>query len=263
MKHPPAILAIGGLDPTGQAGLAADLRAGALVGALVAPIAAALTVQGREGVRQVQPVAADFLQAQIRAALASLPVSAIKLGLLPSAAQVRALAEVLEEVPGIPVVLDPVLGATLGGSLVQPDYIPALRSALLTRVNLFTPNFPEAEALLGRSIGKSRGDLEAAARDLLGLGCEAVLLKGGHLDGAQSPDLLAEHGSLSWLEGPRVDTANTRGTGCTLATLIAVHLGMGVEVREACVIAKKLLTQMLNEAREVRWPQGAGPVGLG
>jgi len=263
VKHPPAILAIGGLDPSGGAGLAADLRAGAYVGALIAPITAALTVQGHEGVRQVQPVSADFLKSQIQAALRSLPVSAIKIGLLPSAAQVRAVAEALEDVPGLPVVLDPVLGATLGGSLVQPDLLPALKSGLLLRVNLFTPNLPEAEALLGRSIGHSRGALEAAARDLLGLGLEAVLLKGGHLDGAQSPDLLAEGGNLTWLEGPRIDTPNTRGTGCTLATLIAVHLGMGVEVREACLMAKKLLGQLLSEGREVRWPQGPGPVGLG
>lgn len=263
MKHPPVVLAIGGLDPTGQAGLAADLRAGAYIGALIAPVAAALTVQSQAGVRQVQAVAADFLTSQIQAALRSLPVAAIKIGLLPSAAQVRAVAEALEEVPGLPVVLDPVLGATLGGSLVQPDYLPALKSALLPRLNLLTPNLPEAEALLGRPLGTSRGDLEAAARDLLGLGCGAVLLKGGHLSGAQSPDLLAEPGSLTWLEGERIDTANTRGTGCTLATLIAAHLALGVELREACQIAKKLMTQLVSEGKETQWPMGPGPVGLG
>lgn len=259
MSLPPCILAIGGLDPSGHAGLAADLRAGAAVGALVAPVAAALTVQGGDALG-VQAVEAALLARQLRAAAQGLGLEAVKAGLLPGAAQAGALLGFLREQPGLPLVLDPVLAATRGGSLVQADLLPYLRRELLPACSLLTPNLPEAAALLGQPLGAGRGGLEAAARALLDLGVPALLLKGGHLDGPDSPDLFADAQGLSWLESERVPSANTRGTGCSLATLIAIALAQGLGPLEACRQAKAQLTGFLKQNQGLAWPQGAGPV---
>lgn len=254
-----AILACGGLDPSGHAGLAADLRAGAALGALVAPVAAALTVQGG-GRARVEPVEAGLLSQQLHGAFDGARPAALKLGLLPAAAQLQAVVAFLRAQPQLPVVLDPVLNATAGPSLVQPDLLPALRRDLLPLVSLVTPNLPEAESLLGRSFTPSRGAVEDMARGILGLGAPAVLIKGGHAEGPESPDLYADAEGLSWLEGPRIESANTRGTGCSLATAIAVHLALGEEPLAACRAAKAFLSQLLQQNQGLHWPQGPGPV---
>jgi hydroxymethylpyrimidine/phosphomethylpyrimidine kinase len=259
VSSPLAILAVGGLDPSGHAGLAADLRAGASLGVLVAPLAAALTVQGGDEL-QVQAVDPGLLARQLEAVSQGLRLAALKVGLLPSAAQVQTLAAFLRRHAELPVVLDPVLAATRGGSLVQGDLLPALRRELLPLLSVLTPNLDEAAALLGRDLQPDRGGLENAARDLLGLGPQALLLKGGHLGGAESPDLYADAQGLSWLEGERIDSPNTRGTGCSLATLIAVGLAQGLEPLEACAQAKARLSAYLKQNQVLSWPQGPGPV---
>lgn len=259
MSLPPCILAVGGLDPSGHAGLAADLRAGASQGALVAPVAAALTVQGGPTLG-VQAVDAALLTRQMDAAAQGLSLAAVKAGLLPGAAQVDALAAFLRQQAALPLVLDPVLAATRGGSLVQGDLLPSLRRELLPRCSVLTPNLPEAALLLGQGLQPGRGGLEAAARALLGLGAQAVLLKGGHLEGPESPDLFADADGLSWLEAARIDSPNTRGTGCSLATLIAIGLARGLSALEACRQAKAQLTLFLQQNQGLHWPQGAGPV---
>jgi hydroxymethylpyrimidine/phosphomethylpyrimidine kinase len=255
----PAVLACGGLDPSGHAGLAADLRAGAALGVLVAPVAAALTVQGGGRLR-VEPVEAGLLGQQLRGALDGAKPAALKLGLLPAAAQVLAVAAFIREQSRLPVVLDPVLNATAGPSLVLPDCLPALRRELLPLLTLCTPNLPEMEELLGHVLVPGRGGMEAAARELLDLGAPAVLLKGGHAEGPESPDLYADAGGLSWLEGPRIESPNTRGTGCSLATAIAIHLAQGAEPLAACRAAKAFLSQCLQQNQGLHWPQGPGPV---
>lgn len=259
MSSPVAILACGGLDPSGHAGLAADLRAGAALGAFVAPVAAALTVQGG-GALQVQAVDAALLARQLDSAAAGLRLDGLKIGLLPSAAQVLVLAGFVRRQERLPVVLDPVLAASSGGSLVQGDLLPALRRELIARVTILTPNWDEAAALLGRPLEPGRGGLERAARELLDLGSQAVLLKGGHAQGPESSDLYADAQGLSWLEGPRIASPNSRGTGCSLATYISVLLAQGLAPLEACREAKALLTQNLRQNQALNWPQGAGPL---
>jgi hydroxymethylpyrimidine/phosphomethylpyrimidine kinase len=234
------------------AGLAADVRAAAAADALVAPVAAVLTAQGPEGVRRVRPVDPSFLAEQLRAALDSLPVAALKIGLLHSAAQLQALLPL----PALPCVLDPVLASSRGGSLVLPDYLPALRPRLAAVCSLLTPNLPECEALLGRPLRPGRAGLEEAAAELLRLGAPAVLLKGGHLDGGESPDLLAEPEGLTWLEGPRVPGGERRGTGCSLATWIAVELARGAALPEACAAAKRRLREALEAPPPLQGPGG-------
>lgn len=259
MSAPVAVLACGGLDPSGHAGLAADLRAGAALGALVAPVAAALTVQGGAQA-QVQAVDPGLLGRMLEAAARGLEPGALKAGLLPAAAQARVLAAFLRAHPGLPLVLDPVLAASRGGSLVQADLLPALRRDLLPLAGVLTPNLDEAGALLGQARPRDRGGMETAARGLLGLGCQAVLLKGGHLDGPQSPDLYADAQGLAWLDAERVDSPNTRGTGCSLATWIAIGVAQGLGSWEACRQAKNLLGAYLKQNQGRAWPQGPGPV---
>lgn len=264
--HPVVVLACGGLDPTGQAGLAADLRAGMSLGALVAPVAAALTVQDLGGVRRVEPVEPGLLKEQLRAVLASQPVGAIKVGLLGTEAQALALAEVLAEVlaerPTLPVVLDPVLAASSGGALADPGFPEALRRHLFRHVTVLTPNLPEAGILLGQPTPQGARGQAAAAAQLRALGPSAVLLKGGHAEGPYSSDHLCDaHGAL-WLEAQRLVVANTRGTGCSLATLLACLLAQGQPLRLAAIGAKDALGLLLRRGAETVWPAGTGPAGL-
>ncbi|HXB96980.1 MAG TPA: hydroxymethylpyrimidine/phosphomethylpyrimidine kinase [bacterium] len=262
MTHPAVVLALGGLDPLGQAGLAADLRAGAALGVLVAPVAAALTVQDSGGARRVQGVDPSLLTEQLLAALRSLPVGAFKVGLLGGAPQAQTLAAVLESVPGLPVVLDPVLSATPGGSLAAADFLPVLRQTLLAKVTVLTPNLPEAEALLGAPLGPGTEGMVEAAQALRKLGPKAVLLKGGHLQGPYSSDYLCDEYGGMWLEAPRQPTPNTRGTGCTLATLLAALLAQGQPLRAAAIGAKEALGHLLRKGGATHWPSGSGPVGV-
>ncbi len=254
-----AVLAIGGIDPTGHAGLAADVRAGAALNTLVSPVAAAITVQGRGGVRRVEGVAPDLLREQIAAVLEDLAPAAVKIGLLPGEAQVSAVAEALAGYRG-PVVLDPVFSATPGGALAAAEAVGALAGALGPRVTLVTPNLLEAGVLLKTVPPRDAEAMKAAARALRGLGFGAVLMKGGHLPGARVPDYLADEGEGLWIEGERLETPNTRGTGCMLATLIAALLGQGQPLRLACVGGKNALVILLRKNASHRWPQGAGPI---
>lgn len=259
MSHPPAVLAIGGLDPTGHAGLAADLRAGAALGALVAPVATALTVQDQQGVHRIQAVDCALLGEQIAAARRALPLMAVKIGMLPSAEHVRCVAAALKEFQG-PLVLDPVLSASTGGALAEAGLPRVLRECFAKRGALLTPNLAEAAAFLGADLGQGTEGMEAAARGLRALGFTAVLLKGGHLDGPRTPDFLLDGEQGLWIEGTRLSTPNTRGTGCTLATLVAVLQAKGQPLRLACIGAKNALVILLKKNAEGQWPLGAGPI---
>jgi hydroxymethylpyrimidine/phosphomethylpyrimidine kinase len=259
MSHPPVVLAIGGLDPTGHAGLAADLRAGAALGALVSPVATALTVQDQQGVHRVQPVDVQLMVEQVAAVRRSLPVMAVKVGLLPTAAHARAVADGLRDFSG-PLVLDPVLSASSGGALAEEAMPAVLAGCFAGNGVLLTPNLSEAAVLLGRPLGQGTDGMESAARGLRALGFKAVLLKGGHLDGPRTPDFLLDNEQGLWIEGTRLSTPNTRGTGCTLATLVAVLQAKGQPLRLACIGAKNALVILLKKNAEGRWPLGTGPI---
>lgn len=260
MSHPPVVLAIGGLDPTGHAGLAADLRAGGLLGAMVAPVTACLTVQDQQGVKRVVGVDPELLKQMIGAALSSLPVGAVKIGLLGGVAQAQAVAEALAGVEA-PIILDPVLGATNGGSLSEPELPGALAKLLFPKLALLTPNIPEAQRLLGHDFALDQTGMETAAAELRVRGPEAVLLKGGHAGGPQATDYLCDAHGLLWIQGPRLETPNTRGTGCSLASLIAVLMAKGQPLRLACIGAKDALNIMIAKGAGSTWPGGAGPAG--
>lgn len=233
----PAALTIAGSDSWGGAGIEADLRAFREFGVWGSAAVTAVTAQNHRGVLAATLVDPAMVEAQIDAVAETGSVRAVKTGMLGDARVIEAVAAALERHDLGPVVVDPVQAASQGGSLLDPAALPVLVERLLPRCAVVTPNLPEAEALLGTRIEK-RAEMPSAAAALAALGPAAVLLKGGHLDGGQSPDLLWVDGRPIWLEGERIPAAHSHGTGCTLSAAVAAQLARGVPLEEACRSAK-------------------------
>jgi hydroxymethylpyrimidine/phosphomethylpyrimidine kinase len=233
---PPCVLAVAGSDPSGGAGLQADVRTCTGLGVYAAAVPTCITVQNTTGVRRVEPLDAGLVAEQIDAVLGDLEPRAIKLGLLPTARIVAAVAESLSSHASIPVVLDPVLVATSGDALASADALAAL-VALLPRAALVTPNLAEAARLSGRAVA-SEADMITAARAIRLLGAGAVLVKGGHLAGEAVDLLLAPDGEPTWLRAPRIDGPPVHGTGCALSAAIAARVALGDPLAEAARAAK-------------------------
>lgn len=241
-------LTIAGSDPTGGAGLQGDLKTFAAFAVYGAAVPTLLTVQDTRSVQRVQVLDAELVRQQLQAALQDLPVAAIKTGALGSAAVVRVVANTLAARPAIPLVVDPVLGASAGRDLSGDDAVVAMRDVLLPRTWLLTPNLPEAGRLLGRDVVTVE-DMAAAAAELAALGPEAVLLKGGHLEDGPLLDVLHVGGETVMLPGERLAVGPTHGTGCALSAAIAALLARGVEMDAAC-------------AQAIAWLRGAMAHGL-
>lgn len=233
----PAALTVAGSDSWGGAGLEADLRTFAAFGVWGTVAVTAVTAQNHRGVLAAHLVAPDLVAAQIDAVAETGMVRAVKTGMLGDAGVIEAVAASLERHRFGPLVVDPVQAASQGGSLLDPAALPVMVRRLLPMCTMVTPNLPEAEALLGRRITR-RAEMPAAAAALAEMGPEAVLLKGGHLPGATSPDLLWFEGEPTWLEGDRIAAAHSHGTGCTLSAALAAELARGSSVPEACRRAK-------------------------
>ncbi|MCZ2858850.1 bifunctional hydroxymethylpyrimidine kinase/phosphomethylpyrimidine kinase [Blastococcus sp. VKM Ac-2987] len=217
----PTALTVAGSDPSGGAGIQADLKTFSALGAYGTAVLTALTAQNTHGVTGIHPVPAGFVGEQLRTLLDDVEVHATKLGMLGSAAVVREVAAVLAERRPGPVVCDPVMVATSGDRLIDDDAVAAVRTDLLPVADLVTPNVPEAAALLGTAPAGDVDGMHAQARALLELGPGAVLIKGGHLGGEESVDVLATAAGTAVTRRPRVRTAATHGTGCTLSSAIA------------------------------------------
>lgn len=252
----PIVLTIAGSDPSGGAGIQADLKTFHQHGVYGASVLTLLTVQNTVRVSRVETVAPDLVGQQIDAVLEDLDVRAAKTGALGSAAVVEVVAERVRTMD-VPVVVDPVMISKHGHALLDAEAQAALRRALLPQAFLLTPNRPEAEALSGRDIPDRAGALEAA-RALLDLGPRAVLLKGGHFEGPVAGDLLVTEGVEEVIEGPRIDTRHTHGTGCTLSAAIAARLGRGEALDAAVRGAKRYLTAALRGGWQVG--RGISPV---
>ncbi len=220
---------------------------------------AGLTAQNTRGLRALELPSPRFVAAQIEAVLDDIRVDAIKIGALPSAAVAGAVAEVLEARWRGPLVLDPVLLASSGDRLAEADTAEVLIQRLLPLAAVLTPNLPEAAALTGLELTGPE-QLPAAAAALLALGPGAVLIKGGHAGGDSASDLLARPGELLWLSAPRVPTADTHGTGCTLSSAIAAHLARGLALPAACRAAKAYLSGALSAPRRIAVGSGPGPL---
>src|SRR6202047_4531527 len=210
----PIALTIAGSDSSGGAGIQADLKTFAALGVYGASVITALTAQNTRGVSGIHQVPAEFVIAQIDAVFSDLAVDAVKIGMVAQLATIDAIAAGLARWSPRHVVLDPVMVATSGDRLLAADAVAALRTKLIPRAALITPNLPEAAALLDEPVAESEAAIEGQGQRLLAMGCAAVLIKGGHGQGAESTDyLVSGNGSIA-LPAPRIATKNTHRTGC-------------------------------------------------
>jgi hydroxymethylpyrimidine/phosphomethylpyrimidine kinase len=246
MGRRPAVLVIAGSDSSGGAGIVRDLRVLADLEAHALCAITAVTAQTHGEVVGIHHIPPDLVRAQILTALDTTSLGAIKIGMLGTAATVRAVADALPRNGSIPIVLDPVLLSSSGGVLLDEAGRAEMLARLAPRAAVLTPNVPEAASLCGASPAASPEALMAQARTLLSTGARSVLLKGGHGTGPQAVDLLlASEGAPIWLSSPRME-GQCRGTGCALASAIAAGLAGGASVEAACRAAKQYVLSMLG-----------------
>ena len=259
----PRLLSIAGSDSGGGAGIQADLKTFSALGCYGMTAITALTAQNTTGVRAIHGVPPEMLRDQIDAVVEDIGVDAVKIGMLHSPDIVQVVAEAIDRHALRCVVLDPVMVATSGAVLIDNPAIAALVRELFGRSVLVTPNLDEASLLVGRPLGSEQA-MEVAARELLGQGARAVLLKGGHLDGDVVSDLLMDaSGVPHWMHATRIHTANTHGTGCTLSSAIAAFLALGCPLREAVEAARAYVRGALEAGAGVRTGAGSGPLNHG
>jgi hydroxymethylpyrimidine/phosphomethylpyrimidine kinase len=255
------VLSIAGSDPSGGAGIQADLKAFSARGTYGMAVLTALTAQNTRGVMAIQALPPDFVRAEIDAVFADIRVDAVKIGMIANAEIAGTVADALAPYAGrIPVVLDPVMVAKGGSPLLAPDAMEAVIGRLLPLATLVTPNLPEAAALLGEPEATTREEMAEQAGRLLRRGPKAVLVKGGHLETEDSPDVLAEASGLTWLEGKRIATRNTHGTGCTLSSAIAAELAKDASMVSAVTVAKDYLAKAIAASGLLDVGSGHGPV---
>jgi hydroxymethylpyrimidine/phosphomethylpyrimidine kinase len=256
----PVALSIAGSDSSGGAGIQADLKTFAALGVYGASVITALTAQNTQGVTGIHPVPPAFVTAQLDAVFSDLDVAAVKIGMVAQRAAINAIVAGLARWSPGHVVLDPVMVATSGDRLLDTDAIDALRTKLIPRAALITPNLPEAAALLDQPIASSEAAIESQGRLLLAMGCGAVLIKGGHGKGAESIDYLISAGGVVALAAPRVATQNTHGTGCSLSSAIAAGLAKGEEMETAVRHAKTWISAAIASADRLGIGHGHGPI---
>jgi len=252
------VLIVAGSDSGGGAGIQADIKTVAMLDAYAATAITALTAQNTEGVFGVLPIPPDFVRRQIEVVLDDIGADAIKTGMLHDLPVIETIAAVLRErAAGIPLVVDPVMVAKGGARLIEPDALEGLKRLLISRAEILTPNLPEAELLCGATIGNV-AEMRAAGETLLALGCQAVLVKGGHLSGETLSDVLVTAAGVRVWESPRLMTRHTHGTGCTLASGIAAGLAQGLDVETAVDRARAYLQRAIAGAPGLG--RGYGPL---
>lgn len=257
----PNTLTIAGVDPSGGAGLLADVKAMSACGAYACGVVTALTAQSTRGVFGVEGVDPAFVKKQLEVLFDDIEIDAVKIGMLADAPVIEAVASVLEARRPRWVVIDPVMVAKSKDRLLAVDAVTALKNRLLPLASIITPNLPEAAELLGRSEIEEREKMPELAQTLLTLlpPESAVLLKGGHLRTTDSPDLFMTKTESHWLEGPRLRTKNTHGTGCTLSSAIAALLPQSGSVFEAVRGAKRYIMGAIAHADKLHVGSGFGP----
>jgi|SRR5690625_890341 len=260
----PKVLSIAGVDPSGGAGILADVKAMSAMGSYGMAVVAALTAQNTQGVSSVFPVPPAFVSAQIDAIFEDIEVHAVKLGMLGQQAVTRAVADSLRRWTPPYLVLDPVMVAKSGDTLLEKPAISELREGLLPLATVITPNLPEAGVLLSErpvdTLKEMRKTAEKLRRLLPDDDGHWVLLKGGHLPGDNTIDLLHDGDRLIELPGQRIHTRNTHGTGCTLSAALAALLARHHDVPKAAELAKQYMTGAITYADQLHVGQGNGPV---
>lgn len=252
-------LSIAGTDPSGGAGIQADLKTFSALGVYGTTVISALLAQNTQGVAAIHQVPGDFVTAQLQNLFDDVRIDAVKIGMLGTADVIGAVAAALKRHRPPHIVLDPVMVATSGDRLTTAEAMRALRAELLPVVDLVTPNLPEAAALLGEDEAASEEDMSGQLERLHRL-CPGVLIKGGHLDGPECVDLLQIDGTVTRLRAPRVPTRHTHGTGCTLAAAITALRPQRPDWARAVADAKDYLTGALRAADTLDVGHGRGPV---
>ncbi len=264
----PNALSIAGVDPSGGAGVLADVKAMSALGAYGCAVIAALTAQNTQGVTGVSPVPPAFVGQQIDTLFADVRIDAVKIGMLGQQPVIQVVAEKLArwrpEDRAWHVVLDPVMVAKSGDLLLEREAVGALREALLPQATMLTPNLPEAGVLLEErpveSVKEMRRVAERLRNKMAYDGQRWVMVKGGHLPGNDVIDLLHDGDRMIELPGHRIETANTHGTGCTLSAALAALLPQLGDVPEAARRAKAYLTEAIRHAERLKAGSGHGPV---
>jgi hydroxymethylpyrimidine/phosphomethylpyrimidine kinase len=257
------VLTIAGSDSGGGAGIQADLKTFAALGCYGMSAITALTAQNTVGVQGIHAVPAEFLKVQIQSVVEDIGVDAIKIGMLHAPGIVEVVAWAIDHYQLKNVVLDPVMVATSGDRLIANDTVQVLVRELFPRVSVITPNLDEAALLLGRDIPNAEA-LDTAAQDLLAMGANAVLLKGGHLAGDELVDLLVQaNGPSQRLASTRIPSRNVHGTGCTLSSAIAAHLALGHPLGDSVRLARSFILGAIAQGADVTTGHGHGPLNHG
>ncbi|MDR2007651.1 MAG: bifunctional hydroxymethylpyrimidine kinase/phosphomethylpyrimidine kinase [Alphaproteobacteria bacterium] len=255
---PPKVLSIAGFDGSCGAGLQADLKVFSAHKCYGLNVLTSLPIQNTKGVQDIYEIPASVIAKQLSCMFEDITPSAIKIGMLFNAEIIAVVAGFLKEhADGIPIVLDPVMVAKSGHHLLLPEAITTMKELLIPQVKVITPNLPEAGALLNCEIN-TKEEMENSAERLLQLGCQSVLLKGGHLDGEESNDFYRTAEQSDWLTGKRIATANTHGTGCTLSAAIAANIALGYDNLTSCKNAKIYTQHALQHADSLKMGQGKG-----
>jgi hydroxymethylpyrimidine/phosphomethylpyrimidine kinase len=257
MKNPVRILSIAGSDSGGGAGIQADIKTVTALGGYAMTAITAVTVQDSTGVHGVHPVPPQIVAEQIRAVMADIGADAIKTGMLVSGACVDAVADALESFSAVPLVVDTVMIAKGGTMLLDEGGIEAMKTRLFPRAALITPNAPEAARLTGITV-ESADDLACAATMLREMGARAVLVKGGHLVGETVTDVLVDDSGVHRFSAPRIASSSTHGTGCTLASAIAMGLAQSLSLQDAILRARGFVQEAIRTG--LPFGHGTGPL---
>ncbi len=260
LKSLPNVLTIAGSDSGGGAGIQADLKTISALGGYACSVITAITAQNTLGVTASQVLSADLVKAQLKAVLDDLNIGAIKTGMMGNAAVIDVVSCVLQEIYTGPVVVDPVMVATSGDSLLEAAAMEAYYKQLIPFATVLTPNLSEACKLLDKPVPASIDTMKQYAAALYELGAGAVLLKGGHLEGRVCTDVLFDGRQFHLFEATKLDLPNTHGTGCTLASAIATGLAKGLDMVEAVGAAKQYVTAAIRYSKELNVGSGHGPV---
>ncbi len=258
MAQPGRVLIIAGSDSGGGAGIQADIKTVTALAGYAATVITALTVQDTRDVYAVHEVPADIVRQQIDVVLADIGADCIKTGMLHRKEVIEAVADALaDKAADISLVADPVMVAKGGARLLDPSTIEVLKTRLVARATVLTPNIPEAEVLTGMTI-RNVDEMVEAAHALVALGPHAVLVKGGHLTGDTLSDVLLSDGEVEVLSGPRIDTRHTHGTGCTLASAIATGIAQGRGISASVRMAREYVVKAIRMAPGIG--SGHGPL---
>ena len=253
------VLSIAGSDPSGGAGIQADLKTFAANGVYGMAAITALTVQNTVGVEGIHLVPAKFVSSQIEAIFSDIAVSSAKVGMVGNAEIAEGVGTTLAKYRNLISVVDPVMVAKGGSPLLDKKAIQAVKDNLIPLATIVTPNLPEAAILLGSSIAKSEEDMVYQGKALLNLGPKSILMKGGHSEGITSNDLLVTENNYVWFKEKRINTKNTHGTGCTLSSSIASFLAKDFSVEESVSKAKKFVTNAIRNSEKLSVGKGHGP----